>query len=55
MTDPTERGGRLVAALRALLHRLRSARQAPPADPDPADWGDDPTGLWTPDPTRTTE
>ncbi|WP_282206842.1 hypothetical protein [Kitasatospora fiedleri] len=54
MTDPTEHGGRLAAALRTLLARLRPARPAPPADPDPADWGDDPTGAWSPDP-RTTE
>ncbi|MFI1522816.1 hypothetical protein [Kitasatospora cineracea] len=54
MTGRTERGG-LVAALRALLHRLRPTRRTSPADPDPVDWGDDPTGLWTPDPTRTTE
>ncbi|MFJ8444016.1 hypothetical protein [Kitasatospora griseola] len=50
MTGRTERGGRLVAALRALLARLRPARPALSADPDPADWGDDPTGAWSPQP-----
>ncbi|MFD7731873.1 hypothetical protein ACFV6F_15980 [Kitasatospora phosalacinea] len=42
--------------LRALLHRLRPGHRKPAADPDPEDWGDDPTGAWSPDTTtRTTE
>ncbi|MGW4805837.1 hypothetical protein [Kitasatospora sp. NPDC004272] len=54
MTYPTERRP-LAAALRTLFARLRPGRRKITVDQDPEDWGDDPTGAWSPDPTRTTE
>ncbi|WP_158516547.1 hypothetical protein [Kitasatospora sp. MBT66] len=38
----------LLAALRDLLTRRPSRPE--PTTPDPDDWGDDPTGAWSPEP-----